>query len=191
MLDSSELLAAIGGEQQEPDKNVIERFRFDDSLQIPIELTDLDLWANYVNEDLYVMDKKIREFFKRIRWKQEHKGGYKTTASVMFAWIYGRQPNASDGYACRMIHELLKYYCTSYNGPTTFGGKKVSMVYKFSKYATRNKRPYSLKLRLEESKNGQNPWRKSPVSDEGKRGNGRRKHSDDGKPADVGGGDPC
>lgn len=178
MLDASELLAAVGGDAPEPDKDILERFRFDESLQVPIELTDLDLWANYVNEDLYLMDKKIREFFKRIRWKQEHKGGYKTTASVMFAWIYGRQPEPRDGYACRMIHELLKYYCTSYTGQTTFGGKPVSRVYKFSRYATKNKRPYSLRLRLEVLKDGQNPWRRSPVSDESKRSNSRRGHSE-------------
>lgn len=180
MLDSSELLAAIGGEVPEPEADVIERFRIDESLQVPIELTDLDLWANYVNEDLYVMDSKIRGFFKRIRWKQENKGGYKTTASAMFAWIYGRQPTPSDGYACRMIHELLRYYCTSWNGPTTYGGQKVSKVYRFSKYATRNKRPYSLRLRLEEAKDGQNPWRRSPVSEDGKRSNGRREHRSPG-----------
>lgn len=186
MLDVDELLVAVGGDAPEPDKDILERFRFDDSLQIPIELTDLELWSNYVNDDLYIMDKKIREFLKKIRWKQEQKGGYKTTASVMFAWIYGRQPTPADGYATRIIHQLLRYYCTSFNGPTTFQGKKVSMVYKFSKYATRNKRPYSLRLRLEEAEDGQNIWRRSPISDENKRIHGRRKHSNDGKSSDVG-----
>lgn len=190
MLDSSELFSAIGGDKHpEPDKDIIERFRIDDSLQVPIELTDLDLWANYINDDLYIMDKKMREFFQKIRWKQEQKGGYKTTASAMFAWIYGRQPVASDGYACRMIHELLRYYCTSFTGQTTFGGKKVNRVYKFSKYATRKKRPYSLKLRLEVMKDGQDPWRRSPVDNDSKRSHGRRKHSPDGKSADVGSSD--
>lgn len=189
MLDSSELLAAVGGEEPEPDKDILERFRFDDSLQIPIELTDLELWSNYINEDLYIMDKKIREFLKKIRWKQEQKGGYKTTASVMFAWIYGRKPTPSDGYATRIIHQLLRYYCTSFNGPTTFQGKKVSVVYKFSKYATRKKRPYSLRLRLEEAKDGQNIWRRSPISDEDKRVHSRprkrgQEHSDVGESAD-------
>lgn len=185
MLDSSELFEAIGGgSKEEPDQDVIERFRFDDSLNVPIELTDLELWANYVNDDLYVMDKKIRQFFKKIRWKQETRGGYRTTAQMMFAWIYGRQPSPSDGYACRMIHELLRYYCTSFTGETTFGGKRVNRVYKFSKYATKNKRPYSLRLRLEEAKDGQDPWRRSPVSNEGKRSHGRRKHSDACEPTD-------
>lgn len=180
MLDSSELFEAIGGVETEPDRDIIERFRFDDSLQIPIELTDLDLWANYVNDDLYVMDKKIREFFSKTRWKRENKGGYKTTASVMFAWIYGRKPTPHDGAACRVIHMLLKYYCTSYTGQTTFQGKPVNRVYKFSKYATRNKRPYSLRLRLEEMKDGQDPWRRSPGADKDKRSYGRRTDKQDG-----------
>lgn len=180
MLDSTELLAAIGGSAEEPDKGIIERFRIDESLDIPVELTDIELWANYVNDDLYELDKKMQEFFKKIQWKKENQGGYKTTASAMFAWIYGRMPQAADGYACRMIHELLRYYCTSFTGRTTFKGKDVPCVYKFSKYSVRNKRPYSLRLRLEVMKGG-DPWRKGPGSISAKRSNGRSKHSDDGK----------
>lgn len=188
MLDSSELLAAIGGESPEPEDGILERFRLDDSLQVPIELTDAELWANYVNDDLYDMDRKIREFLSKTRFKREDRGGYKTTASIVFSWIYGRTPEAADGYACRILNTLLRYYCTSYTGRTTFGGKSVPCVYKFSRYATRNKRPYSLRLRLEEGKCG-NPWRKSPVDDAGKRSHRGREHSQDGAHADVGGGD--
>lgn len=180
MLDSSELFAALGGSVEEPDQGIIERFRIDESLDIPIELTDLDLWANYVNDDLYELDKKMQEFFKKIQWKKEQRGGYKTTASAMFLWIYGRKPSTKDGYACRMIHELLRYYCTSYTGRTTFGGKDVPCVYKFSQYSVRNKRPYSLRLRLEVMKDG-NPWRKGPGSIEDKRSHGRSKHRSDGE----------
>lgn len=182
MLDTSELYKAVGGDRQpEPDKDIIERFRLDDSLNVPIELTDLDMWANYINDDLYVMDVKLREFLKKTRYTRMKKGGFKTTASVVFAWIYGRQPEASDGAACRVLHELLKYYCTEYTGPTTFQGKKVSRVYIFSKYATQNRRPYSLRLRLEESDAGTNPWRKSTVDDSTKRRHGRRSNSKDGQ----------
>lgn len=182
MLDTTELFDAVGGKPQEPEENIISRFRFDDSLNVPIELTDADLWANYVNDDLYVMDKKIREFLKKTRYKREHskKKMFRTTASLIFAWIYGRQPEASDGAACRMIHELLKYYCTSYTGTTTYMGKKVNRVYEFSRYATTNKRPYSLKLRLEESDGTKNIWRRSTVDNSKKRRKGRRSNSDDG-----------
>lgn len=185
MLDTSELFEAVGGNRggwnTESEQDIIQRFRFDDSLNVPIELTDADLWTNYINEDLYVMDKKVREFFAKTRYKREKNGGYKTTASLVFAWIYGRQPEASDGAACRMLHELLKYYCTSYTGATTYMGKKVSRVYEFSRFATTRKRPYSLKLRLEESEDGKNPWRKGCGADKEKRRHGRRKHSEDGE----------
>lgn len=182
MLDTSDLFDAVGGNayDRQPDENIIDRLRFDESLNIPIELTDLDLWGNYVNEDLYVMDKKVREFFKKIRYTQEKKGGYRTTVSVVFAWIFGRKPEPSDSAACRMLHELMKYYCTSYTGATTYMGKKVTRVYEFSKYATQNKRPYSLKLRLEESNGKQSAWRRSTVDNSTKRRRGRRKHSENG-----------
>lgn len=171
MLDTSLLADAVGGIDK-PDQDIVERFRRDDMLEVPIELTDLDLWANYTNDDLYIMDKKIREFFRKTRYRREKKGGYRTTASVVFAWIYGRAPEASDGAACRMLHELLKYYCTSYKGPTTYKGKKVNRVYEFSRYATKYRRPYSLRLRLEEVKDGKDPFRGSSRSGD-KRKHGR------------------
>lgn len=177
MLDTSALFEVVGKEPPQPDREIIDRLRFDDSLNVPIELTDLDMWANYVNEDLYVMDKKMREFFKKIRYKRESKGGYRTTASVIFAWIFGRKPEPSDAAVCRMLHELLRYYCTSYTGRTSYKGKKVDRVYEFSKYATEKKRPYSLKLRLEEANEGQNPWRRSRDDNKDKRRHGRREHS--------------
>lgn len=169
MLDASDLLGVVAKEE-EPDKDIIERLRFDDALDVPIEITDLDLWANYVNEDLYQMDKKIREFFKAIRSKRERKGGYRTTSSIVFAWMFGRKPTPADSATCRMLHRLLEYYCTSYTGRTTYGGKTVPRVYEFSRYATHRKRPYSLKLRLEEAKDGQDVWRNGPSKDKRRRG---------------------
>lgn len=181
MLDTGELFEAVGGGRQDaPDQSIIERFRFDDSFNVPIELTDADLWANYINDDLYEMDKKIREFLKKTTYQRRKGNGYRTTASLVFAWIYGRQPEARDGAATRMVHELLKYYCTSYTGTTTYMGKRVSRVYRFSKYAFDGRRPYSLRLRLEEMDEGRNPWRHSPVDDSKKRTYGRRKHSEAG-----------
>lgn len=170
MLDASELLEAVGGgDQSEPDEDIIGRLRFDESLDVPIQLTDLDVWSNYVNDDLYVMDKKMREFFNKTRKAREEKGGYRTTASAVFTWIFGRKPGPADSYACRIVHRLLEYYCTEYTGKTTYGGKKVNRVYRFSKYATRRKRPYSLRLRLEEAREGNDPWRKSPDAGRDKR----------------------
>lgn len=184
MLDTSDLMDAIGAEKfgnKPEDQDVIERFRHDGMLDVPIELTDLDLWTNYINDDLYVMDVKVREFLKKTRYQRHKKGGYRTTASMVFAWIYGRQPSPADSAVCRMIHELLKYYCTSYTGKTTYNGKTVPRVYEFSKYATTNKRPYSLRLRLEEMDGSRNAFRAAGDGDREKRRHGRRKHSEDGK----------
>lgn len=178
MLDTSDLLSAVGGSQ--PDRGIVDRLRFDDALSVPIELTDLDLWSNYVNDDLYELDKKVREFLKKTRYARQKKGLFRTTASVVFAWVFGRQPNPEDGAVCKTLHELLKYYCTSYVGPTTFQGKKVNRVYEFSRYAASNKRPYSLRLRLEESDAGDKIWRNGPCHSADKRRHGRREHSEDG-----------
>lgn len=174
MLDTSELMEAIGGPSQEPEKDIIERLRFDEALEIPVEITDLELWANYTNDDLYAMDKKVREFIKKTRYRKEKNGNYKTTASMVFAWIYGRQPTPHDGSACRILHMLLKYYCSSYTGPTTFGGKKVNRVYKFTKYGATCRRPYSLRLRLEEAKPTDAVWRRDPLAGKDKQQHGRR-----------------
>lgn len=183
MLDMGKLYDVVGGNNkmlEQPDEDIIQRLRFDDSLQVPIELTDLDMWSNYVNEDLYAMDVKLREFFKKTRYRRERNGGYRTTASVVFAWIYGRKPTPADSGACRMLHELLRYYCTSYTGLTTYHGKKVNRVYEFSKYATYCRRPYSLKLRLEESDGQTNIWRQSHIDPTSKRRHGRREHREVG-----------
>lgn len=187
LLDVSELTNAVTNQSQRtpPDESIVERFRNDSSLDVPIELTDLDLWSNYVNDDVYDMDVKVREFLRRTRYQREKKGGYRTTAPMVFAWIYGRQPEPSDGSACRLLHELLRYYCTSYTGKTTYKGKPVNRVYRFSRFATTNKRPYSLRLRLEEAKDvGGAVFRKGPDSSVDKRTHGRpADRKDGGKPA--------
>ena len=185
LLDSTELIESFSGAQPDkPDEDIITRFRTDESLDFPIELTDLDIWANYTNDDLYFIDKKIREFFKKTRYKREQKGGYRTTASAMFSWIFGRLPEPADGYVFRIIHELLKYYCTSYTGQTTYKSKKVNRVYKFSRYATIKKRPYSLRLRLEEADGDSSAlFRKGPNSDRDKRVYRGQKNRNDGEQA--------
>lgn len=183
MLDLSALTEAISNERQRGDPDfdpIVERLRDDDALDVPIELTDLDVWCNYMNDDLYHMDVKVREFLKKTRYQRQAKDGYRTTASVVFAWIYGRQPEARDGAACRLLHELLKYYCTSYTGATTFHGKPVTRVYRFSKFSANDKRPYSLKLRMEEANGRGNPFRNGPGHKDDKGPHGRRADREDG-----------
>lgn len=141
---------------------MISRLRDDDALEVPVELTDIELWSNYVNDDLYEMDVKVREFLSRTRYKREKNGGYRTTVPAVFAWIFGRQPLPADGSACRLLHELLRYYCTSYTGRTTYRGKPVNRVYRFSRFSCVNKRPYSLRLRMEEANGSGDVFRNGP-----------------------------
>lgn len=176
LMDSSELLQAVGGSvREDPDADVVASLRADDALDVPIELTDLDLWANYTNDDLYDMDVKVREYLDRTRYRRQSKNGMKTTASVVFAWMFGRQPEPRDGHLFKMIHKLLEYYCTDWTGRTTFQGKQVNRVYRFSKYSGTGKRPYSLRLRLEEVGDGGAVFRKGPNQDRVKRRPDRRR----------------
>ncbi len=186
LLDLSALTDAISneGQQRDPEMDdVISRMRDDDAMEVPIELTDLDVWSNYMNDDLYEMDVKVREFLKRTRYQRLSKGGYRTTSSIVFAWIYGRQPEPRDGSVCRMLNTLLKYYCTSYTGRTTFKGKPVNRVYRFSKFSGNAKRPYSLKLRMEESNGKGDVFKAGPNSKVSKRTYGRRANRPDGEPS--------
>ena len=100
LLDVSDLTEAISSERQRIDADIVGALRRDDALEVPIELTDLELWSNYMDDGLYEMDKMVRDFLKRTRYKRAAKGGYRTTAQVVFAWIFGRQPEpATDRYA--------------------------------------------------------------------------------------------
>lgn len=186
---------------ERPEQNIIERRRFDDALDVPIQLTDLDAWGNYVNDDLYEMDKKIREYLRGIAWRKYgkkrngQKKFFRTTAPQVFKWIYGREATAgADGPACIWIHRLLKYYCTEHTGSTTYRGKRVGKVYKFSPTAAMIRgekilrRPMSLRLRIEEAQeeaarsgkeiNWDGLLRADPTTD--KRARRRQKPSGDG-----------
>lgn len=188
LLDLSELTNAVSNEKQREtnyDEDVVSRLRNDTSLDVPIELTDLELWSNYMNEEMYELDKKVREFLKRTRYQRAAKNGYRTTVQVVFAWIFGRQPLPGDGSVCRQLHTLLKYYCTSYTGATTFQGKPVTRVYRFSRFSGNTKRPYSLKLRLEESDGKVNVFRSGPNSNVDKRTYGGRANRPDDQREDV------
>jgi len=147
-LDAINELANI---DTEPDQTIIQRFRFDDALEIPHQLTDVDLWLNYCNDDLYHLDKSVREFISKSRWTRVTKGKMKTAVPLVFLSIFGRKTEPKDSRVCVMLHRLMEYYCTSYTGTSKITGIRFSRVYHFSKYACRSKRPMSLRLRLEVS----------------------------------------
>lgn len=132
-----------------PDQSIIDRLRFDDALDIPWQITDLDLWKNYTDDDLYELDRKLRQYFEKNRRQRERKKGLKTAVPLVFAWIFGRRPEAKDSQVCVKLHRLMKYYCTRYTGCSMINGVRFTRVYYFSTYSTRHKRPYSLRLRLE------------------------------------------
>jgi len=138
----------------EPDQTIIDRLRFDDALDVPENLTDLDVWLNYCNDDLYHLDKAVRSIIKKTRWQREKNGKMKTAVPLVFLQIFGRKATPSDQMVCRMLHRLLMYYCTSYTGASAIHGQRFTRVYHFSKYACVSKRPMSLRLRLEESADG-------------------------------------
>lgn len=135
----------------DPDHSIVERLRFDDALEIPHQLTDVDLWLNYCNDDLYNLDKAVRKVISKTRWTRITKGSFKTAVPLVFVQIFGRATEPKDSHVCLMLHRLLKYYCTSYTGTSKITGIRFNRVYHFSKYACRSKRAMSLRLRLEEA----------------------------------------
>ena len=135
----------------EPEKSIIERLRFDSALEIPHQLTDVDLWLNYCNDDLYHLDKEVRRVIKRTRWTRLRKGTTKTAVPLVFMQIFGRKTEPGDSRVCMMLHRLLRYYCTSHTGTSKIAGVRFTKVYHFSKYAMRSRNPMSLRLRLEEA----------------------------------------
>lgn len=117
--------------------------------EFPVQLTDSDIWNNYCDEELYLLDKKVREYIKKMVIYKKHNKGFRTSVPMVFAWIFGRPCTPSDGRICRKLHRLLEYYAQHVTGVTTINGKKVEKAYKFSTYGGSSKRPLSIKLRME------------------------------------------
>lgn len=158
MLDLT-ALNDIAPVDSEPEPSIVERLRFDSDLDIPHQLTDVDLWLNYCNDDLYYLDKAVRELIKKTRWTRQTRGKMKTAVPLVFLQIAGRPAEAKDSRTCMMLHRILRYYCTSYTGISKINGVRFSKVYHFSKYACRSKRALSLRLRLEESNGDDSSFR--------------------------------
>ena len=162
-LDAFNDMADIPDDDQ---PNIMERLRFDDSLDIPHQLTDLDMWLNYCNDDLYHLDKAVRELIKKSRWTRLTRGRMKTAVPLVFMQLFGRKAGPGDGKACKMLHRLFEYYCTSYTGASKIDGIRFDRVYYFGKYACRSKRPLSLRLRLEESDASESSFREYRLSED-------------------------
>lgn len=140
------------GVETDPDETIIEQLRFDDALEIPHQLTDLDMWKNYTDDRLYELDKEVRAFINKSKYNVRRSRGYmKTAVPIVFMYIFGRAAGPEDSQICVILHRLLKYYATKVTGSTTLDRQRYTRVYYFSKYAMYGKRPYSIRLRLEEN----------------------------------------
>lgn len=153
MLDISSLADCLEDGLEKDPTPITQRLRFDDALEIPPEITDAEIWANFVNDDLYYIEKQLREYFRRNITNKTKKKEFKTATPLVFMWMFGRPATPQDSGVCKILNKLLRYYCTRFTGQSHLGGRKFTHVYCFSPYATINKRPYSIKLRLE-LKNG-------------------------------------
>ena len=140
----------LAGIEPEPDQTIIDRLRFDSELDMPWQMCDIDIWKNYCDEDLYHLDKAVRGYLLRTRWKRLHKGQLRTAVPLVFQTLFGRKAKPTDCGATKKMHVLMRYYCTRFTGKNKIGGNVHSTVYIFSKYAVIQKRPYSMRLRLEE-----------------------------------------
>lgn len=144
----------------ETPEDIVQRLRFDESLDIPFHLADADVWSNYCNEELYQLDILVREFLKKTSWKRMRKGqqnakkkkkAQKFVVPILFETFFGRKPEPKDASVCKKLHQLMMHYCTTYTGETKIAGKKYARAYYFSYYGAKpsQKQPYSLRLRME------------------------------------------
>lgn len=157
----------LAGVDTDPDETLIEQLRFDDALEIPHELTNVDMWKNYTDDRLYELDKEVRAFINKSKYNiRRSRGHMKTAVPLVFMYIFGRAAGPEDSQICVILHRLLKYYSTKSTGSTTLNNTRMTRVYYFSRYAMYGKRPYSIRLRLEENADASlsvNPRKKGSV----------------------------
>lgn len=155
-LDFSELTIEKLAEQTERDDYVTHNNRVQALLdehpgfEMPVGLTDAELWENYCDEELYLLEKKLREYFKAQQSRAKNKNGYRTSAPLVFMWMFGRQPTQKDRGITTKLNRLLNFYAAKVTGKTTINGKNVEKTYHISKYGTFKRRALSVKLRIED-----------------------------------------
>lgn len=130
---------------------------------LPLGLTEVEAWENYTNDKLYELDKMIRMWLKKTWYHRQTEGKMRTAVPILFTYLFGRKPTPADSQTCRMMHTILEYYCTRYTKRSTINRQKFSRVYWFSKYSCKVHRPYSIRLRLEQMHDGQDPFRVGPT----------------------------
>ena len=121
----------------------------DDKEQMPWQLTDLEIWANYTDELLYELEIRVRKFLEATAAGRRHYKGQTVIVSKLYEWIFGEPPEDKNGIVCRKLHEIMGYYASKRTGSTTYRGKRIPAgVYKLRTYEG-NRIPYSIRLRLE------------------------------------------
>lgn len=147
-LDISGINDAFGLSEDPEHEAFVDKI-YDDALEFPFQLTDIDAWKNYTDDELYAVEKKFRVYLKETR-SQRVQGKNKTALHLIFAYIYGRKPTPEDTRQNKTIKRVLEHYSTKVTGRSEIHGKPVAHVY----YLTKNthlKKPLSLRLQLEES----------------------------------------
>ena len=167
----------------------LDKLRDEDGF-LPLGLTEVEAWENYTDDKLYEMDKLIRKWLRKTWCHRKSRGKMRTAVPLLFAYLYGRPPEPKDSQTCVMMHRILKYYCTRYTkSKSTIDYKEFTRVYWFSQYSNWNRRPYSLRLRIEEMEDGKDPFRKSWVDNRDKSKKFRRRHPGDVADDDGSGGE--
>lgn len=157
---------------------------------LPLGLTEVEAWENYTNDKLYELDKMIRMWLKKTWYHRQKDGKMRTAVPILFTYLFGRPPEPKDSQTCILMHKILYYYCTRYTKRSTIKRQRFSRVYWFSKYSCKDRRPYSIRLRLEELNEGKDPFRAGPterrdkskkprsaVFGNGKKQNGKRREN--------------
>lgn len=125
---------------------------------LPI-LTTPERWENFSNPLVYETDKRIREWIKSMRkhWKNGGKGSDRRYSRKDLVGILGLQNCIKNAHDDKIVSRIFAYYSTKIQETTSIRGKKVKKAYTISP-ARLKKKPYSLKLRLEEL-DGEGCWR--------------------------------
>lgn len=111
-------------------------------------------WDNYTDERLYEMDKLMRDFLRckleNAEWCRTHWNRRMTQAMLWEALKGEKWTKEASGYT-NALSKVATYYATRIQKEGYVLGKhRKRKVYTFGKKAVLNRRPLSLKLRLEE-----------------------------------------
>lgn len=151
MLDTSELLDLAPCTETLADQS--ESGSLCDSMLAGI--TDLKVWDNYTDDELYELDKAVRKWIKQTDVKKIYKGKIRTTAQLVFLWIFGRQPDQyKDTRIIKKLNTLLRYYSQKEIHQTKLDHRNARNVYEFGMNGG-HKMAYSIRLRLEMHASGE------------------------------------